>query len=375
MSSTGTSIQRVAPFVGAALGLAILALAAYVFVGSSGFGYDFSAYVRAAGRLAAGQALYVPGTVEAYAAGRYEDLYLYSPPPAIALLPLTGLNLHDATVIWLVARIILLVGACLILPVRRSVRLSLVGIAALSFPVLYDLNLGNVSIVLFALAAVAWRWLDTPVSTIAMAAAIVVRPPMALVGLWWLARGRFQQVIWLAVTCAVLFLLSLPFVGLQAWLDFATILRGLGGITGGEHNLSLADSVRALEIGDAVASLLRPAGYLIAAGLTVYAARRRDRDVGFVTTMMAVSLFAPFLHPHYLVALLLPAALLADRGWTWGLVLPLLLWIPLTGLVSGDLLPLLALASCILPLALPAPTGGDQIATSSLGRTVRTAPS
>jgi hypothetical protein len=37
---------------------------------------------------------------------------------------------------------------------------------------------------------------------------------------------------------------------------------------------------------------------------------------------------SPFIHPHYLVLLLLPAALLAERGHWWGLLLPLAGWLP-----------------------------------------------
>ena len=37
---------------------------------------------------------------------------------------------------------------------------------------------------------------------------------------------------------------------------------------------------------------------------------------------------SPFIHPHYLVLLLLPAALLADRGRGWAIALPLVGWLP-----------------------------------------------
>jgi hypothetical protein len=66
--------------------------------------------------------------------------------------------------------------------------------------------------------------------------------------------------------------------------------------------------------------------------------------VAFVVTAMATLLTAPFMHPHYLVMLLLPAALLADRGRYWGLALPLLGWLP------GDSLPLVALGTLLILL-------------------------
>ncbi|MGZ6271978.1 MAG: hypothetical protein ACXWPJ_07910, partial [Candidatus Limnocylindrales bacterium] len=74
---------------------------------------------------------------------------------------------------------------------------------------------------------------------------------------------------------------------------------------------------------------------------------RRDRATGFVMTVMASLLLAPLLWVHYLVALILPAALLAARGYRWAILLPLLGWLP------EPLLALAALAGTFLPL-LPA---------------------
>jgi hypothetical protein len=44
----------------------------------------------------------------------------------------------------------------------------------------------------------------------------------------------------------------------------------------------------------------------------------------------------------------LPAALLAARGRSWGLALPLLAWLP------GPILPLVALGGCWAPMLAPA---------------------
>ena len=50
-------------------------------------------------------------------------------------------------------RIVALAAACWLLPVSRPIRLAVLGTTALSDPALLDVNLGNVSIVVFLLAA------------------------------------------------------------------------------------------------------------------------------------------------------------------------------------------------------------------------------
>jgi hypothetical protein len=89
--------------------------------------------------------------------------------------------------------------------------------------------------------------------------------------------------------------------------------------------------------------------------------------VAFVVTTTASVLTAPFLHPHYLVMLLLPAALLADRGRYWGLVLPLLGWLP------SELLPLVVLGTVVI-LLLPMPErAGERRPTAPMSVTAATA--
>ena len=70
---------------------------------------------------------------------------------------------------------------------------------------------------------------------------------------------------------------------------------------------------------------------------------RFDRETSFMVTIGATLLLAPLLWDHYLAALILPAAFLAQRGRLWGLGLPLLAWLP------PEVLPLLAVAGTFVP--------------------------
>ncbi|HEY5437034.1 MAG TPA: hypothetical protein VIK13_17535, partial [Candidatus Limnocylindrales bacterium] len=75
-------MTRLLPWLLAAVGVAVLVVSAFMFIGSTGFGYDYMAYDAAARRLAAGLPLYPPGTASAYNSGAYSGLYLYAPPLA-----------------------------------------------------------------------------------------------------------------------------------------------------------------------------------------------------------------------------------------------------------------------------------------------------
>ena len=121
----------------------MLLLAARSFVGSSGFAYDFGAYDSAARRILAGEPLYPPGAAEAYNSGDYAGLYLYPPPPAVAMVPLAVLPAQVAALAWFWLRLALLALGAALLPVPALARGAVLAVAAVSFPVWYDLNLGN----------------------------------------------------------------------------------------------------------------------------------------------------------------------------------------------------------------------------------------
>ena len=346
MANSRAALTRLAPIVLGAFGLVMLLLAARSFIGSAGFGYDFDAYYAAARRLATGEPLYPPGLAEAYNSGSYAGLYLYPPPPALSFVPLTGATEDLATSVWLWLRIGLLVGAAALLPVSALARGALLAVAAISFPVWYDLNLGNVSIVLFALSAVIWRFRDGPAGALALALAGVVRYPFGIVLVGWVAGRRWRSVAWTIGAGLVISAATLPFVGIQGWQDYLGVVAALRDVSAGPHNLSLANTAHAIGLPgpDAVYAGI---GVAMALGATVFAAVRRDRETAVVVSLTATILFFPFFHPHYLVQLLIPAALLAGRGQWWGLALPLLGWLP------GEVMAPIAIVATLAPLLPP----------------------
>jgi Glycosyltransferase family 87 len=332
------------PLVAAGLGLLILVVAWVAFQGSEGFAYDFAAYHAAARRVLAGDPLYLPGTVDAYRAGEFEGLYLYPPPVAIAFTPLALFPFDTAAAIWFALRVLLLGVGCAILPVSRSARLATFAIAAVSFPVLFDLNLGNVSVVIFALAAVGWALGDHPVASVAHAVLVLLRLPFAAFGLLWAFQRRWRMVVQTAIAGLVIAVASSLVLGFDANREYIAILLGLPDVSSGEHNFSFKSIALDAGLDPVVANVFLLAGVLVGVAAIGFAAVRRDGDTAFVVTAVATLLTAPFLHPHYLVILLLPAALLFDRLSPIAIGLPLLGWLP------GPVMPLAVLGVLALLL-------------------------
>ena len=341
-----TAIALALGVTGAVLLLAALA----VFSASSGYGYDLGAYLSAAARVAAGGTPYQPQTLNGPFNPGPPGLYLYPPPLAVLLAAVTRLATPVVEAGWWILRVGLLVVGCAALPVPRWVRGAVLLVLAVSYPTLIDLNLGNVSLLVLVVSCLTWRWLDRPAGGRLTALALAVRPTLVVVPLWWLARRQWQALAWTVGSGVALVVLTLPLVGLGAYADYLTVVRNLSNVTGVTHNVDLASAALLLGLGPGI---VRPAlvlQYALGVG-AVALALRQDREAGFVMVTVASLLLAPLIWVHYLVVLALPAALLAARGYRWGVLLPLLGWLP------EPVLPLVAIAGAYLPLLVGGPEG------------------
>lgn len=341
------AVGRALPIVLASFGSLALLVFAFGDAGDFGRGYDFRAYWNAGARFLATGTLYDPATV----AGPFRPgpfgLYLYPPPLGVLLLTLQPLGLQTATTVWSIVHIALLALACAVLPVERSTRIAVFGTTALSYPALVDVNLGNVSILVLVLAAIGWRWFDRPVGSAAIAAAVALRSPMAIVLVWQFARRRWRAVAWTVGAGLAMILATVPVVGIAGYLEYFKVLGNLSDITGVPKNVDLGSGALALGASPELANVALFGGYALAVGAIVLSSRR-DGEVGFVTTVSATLLLSPLLWDHYLVLLALPAALLASRGWRFAAGLPLLAWLP------PIMMPLVAIIGTVGPLLAPA---------------------
>ena len=348
--------ERLVLFVASVL--AVLGLLGFLFhlswfMRTEAWAFDLEAYLDAARRLARGDvaigfSIYDPDALLGpFRPGPYK-LFLYSPPFAVAMLPFTAISIDSAAVAWYVGRVALFGVACAVMPVRPSIRLFTFAIATLTNPVIGDLNLGNVSVLVTSLLAITWRWLDRVAGCVALALAMTVRPILGLVLIWSLLRRRWWPVLWTIAAGLAIVLLSLPFVGIQTYQDYFTVLRNVYDVTGQDNNRDVGSLVLRVGGGPLLASIALYAGFAVGVGAMLLSLRY-DRQTGFMVTIGATLLLSPLLWDHYLTTLLLTGAFLAQRGRLWGLGLPLLAW------VTGPMTPLLALAATVLPFLVRRP--------------------
>lgn len=367
VGDVGAALQRpgvvradAAAWALALVGAATLAAALVVFQGSRGAAYDFTAYFDAARRLAAGQPLYQPVTQAGPFAPGPGGLYLYPPPLAVALLALVPLAPSAAALAWQVLHVLALVAACALVPVRHTVRLAAFGVTALSLPTLLDLNLGNVSLFVLLAGAAVWRWRTHlrggALAGVAATLAIAVRPPVGILLAWWAGQRRRAPLAGAVLAGVALIVGSAVLAGPAAWPAYARLLLNLRGAGPTSSDVGLAAVAARAGVPEPLPTVLFAVGVLLAL-VAVVVASRRDEEAGLVAALAATPLVVPLLWPHYLVLLVLPGALLAERGRRWGLLLPLLGWLP------GPFLPLLALAGCWGPVLV---TGADAVRRAHL---------
>lgn len=345
------------PLLLAGLALALagglwLALGLLSLPGSDSWGYDLEAYLAAARRLAEGGSLYQPETLSGpFRPGPY-GLYLYAPPLGIAVTPLVPLAPEVSSGLWYAAHVVALLAACALMPVRWSVRLVGFAVGAFSYAVTRDLALGNVSVLLLPPVAAAWRWLDRPLGQIAQAVAISVRPTLGLLLLWQLLRRQWRAVAWTIAAGLALVVMSLPFVGISGYLDYLSVLRNMNEVSGVTFNRDLGSVALELGADQRGATVALLGGYAIAGG-AVLLSLRRDREIGFMVTLMASLLLSPLLWDHYLSMLLVPAVFLAGRGHRWALLLPLASWLPAIATGWTWLYPAVVIVAMLLPFMAP----------------------
>ena len=114
---------------------------------------------------------------------------------------------------------------------------------------------------------------------------------MGVIWLWWIVRRQWVAVLWTVLGGAAIFLASLPFIGLDPWLQFVTVLRNISDVNGVLRNLGLGSTALSLGLSEPVANLALIGGYVLALG-AILLSLRRDREIGFSVTLMATLLLS-----------------------------------------------------------------------------------
>ncbi len=301
-----------------------------VFTTQIQWGYDFSAYWAAGWQLLHGFSIYTTDQLRGPYAPQQQYLYLYPPPLAAAVSPISFLIPGDYRVaawVWAgLGAVILVAGTW---AVARSVGLFeriraasglgpwILIVAVFCFPpVVGELVLGNVHILLFGLFAIAWLGLRRGDRTgerwagIAIGIATIIKVFPALIVVWFVLTGRRRAAWWAAIGGLAAIMIALPLTGLESWLDFRAALFNLSAPS--DTTDTLAPTVwLAGYIGFGLARLIVTG---VALAILAFTARRLPTRRGFVVAVLLSVLIAPALYHHYLAILVLPFLLLLPEA-------------------------------------------------------------
>lgn len=320
--------------IAVSLGSAVLALAV---TPADLLGYDYAAYLEAARRLAAGEALYDLSVSETGGFG----FFYYPPPFAAVMIPFLVLPAAIGPWAWAGLLYAAFVGGTLVMPVRRNVRWLVVLVFGLSWPFVYSLKLGQVGPLLVLTFALGWRWLDQPVrlgATIAVGTLIKLQP--ALLVAWALVTRRWQAALVGVLVIGLAALAVVPVVGIGAWLDFLTLVFRVSQPVTTAHNFAPGAVLYQLGLPLGVGTAAQLASTVAALIVIGWAWLRRGPAAGYLATVVASQLVSPILWDHYAIILALPVAFLLERGHRWAVAVPLVLAWPLIGVTPAILYPM-----------------------------------
>jgi alpha-1,2-mannosyltransferase len=290
-------------------------------------GYDYTCYEGAARHILDGLPIY--DNTFSIAVGTCPGTYTYPPPFAVALVPWLVFGGLSA-VLWCLAMAACFIAGLALLPVRRDVRLAMLVMAALDWPLLYAIKLGQVEPILFLSFAAAWRWLDRP-GVVGFAAAVgaLVKVQPGLVAIWAVATRRYRAAAAAAIWAVALAGAAALVTGPGTWVAYADLIRGLSGTFSTAHNFAPGAVAHMAGASDAIATAVQAASVLAAVVSLVAAWRWAPAVASLQVAFLVSQLLSSPLRDHYAALLLLPTAWLLERGRLWAVAFPLVGWISL----------------------------------------------
>jgi alpha-1,2-mannosyltransferase len=313
---------------------------------------DFSYYWTAGSQLLHGLPIYSAEQLAGPYVPEDQTGFLYPPAFAVLMLPFAALFPTDPRAAgWLWAAIGAVILVASVWAVVRAEGLDhrfewlprprpLWFVAAALFlpTVIAELSVGNVHLEILGLLSLAWllvregergggrrrdaRWEWLAGAAVGAAAMLKVFPGVLL--LWFVATRRWRAAAGVIVGAGVLAALSLPFTGLQPWLDYPRVLANMGLVLDVHDSVSPTMWLTPVLGFDVARWLVTLAGV----ALLVWAARARSTVVGFAIAVVVAVVIAPSVFHHYLSVLVLPLLLaLAGGVPVWLVALSyLLMW-------------------------------------------------
>lgn len=293
-------------------------------------GDDLRLVVDAAGRIVAGQPLYV--TVTADAPLRAESLfYSYPPPVAQSFVPVSGLPFGLILSAWCGCAVAGLFAVARSLGRRvRDVVLPVMSLAPYTLPFAIALLFGNLDawfpfsfgLVLLAVDGSRTRSRTAAIGGAALGAMSVAKIFPASLALWLVLRATVERrssmsgavVLFAGLACLGIVGVSLVVDGTAPWIAYVDFLRSVAGTTDivNPGNIGPASQFALLlDLDDAQARTLQVFVTLAALAVTIAAARLiRDPVTSFGWATVASFVILPVTWVHYPVALI-PVAIAA----------------------------------------------------------------
>jgi hypothetical protein len=329
--------------VRAAYAIALIAAVgwAYLFLSVSAsngtLGYDFEAYRLAVEHLRAGQSMYDLG---ATSMGEF-GLFFYPPPFALLVLPFALIPGDVGVLVWTWLLIGTSLAAIAILPVSTRTRYLVLLLAAVSWPLIYAIKLGQVGSLLLLLFALTWRWLDRPWAFgVATGLGTVIKLQPGLVIAWAVVTGRRRAAaVGIAVFLVLAALITIG-AGTQPWLDWLAVLGNVSRPVLAENDQGIGRQAFLAGVPEAAATIIHYANVAAVIVVTFIAVQRATPVASFMAVVVASQFVSPVLWDHYALLLLLPVAWLLDRGRLWAALVPLATAIFLVGITPGIAYPI-----------------------------------
>jgi len=299
-----------------------IGVVSWIAIAQAGKGFvaeDFVAYDSAARRWLGGGSLYDPRAIDFGAPGAF----FYPPPFAILLLPFALLPVDVAIWVWLGTLVLGSLAAFALMPVSRAIRVAMVMLATVSWPMVYAIKLGQVGPLLMLLVVIGWRSLDSP-GRFGVAAALgaITKIQPIILTVWAVLAGRLRAAAVSVAILAGLSILATIAMGPPVWLDFAqTLLHASSTIP--VHDVGVERVLLDAGFPEMVARSVQAVHIVVAAAVIGSSVRLASPTGSFLAFAVGSQLLSVVLWDHYALILLVPVAWLLSRGVIWAAVIPL----------------------------------------------------
>jgi hypothetical protein len=265
---------------------------------------------------------------------------VYPAPANLAVVPLSLMPYWVAGVVFTILSVGAMVLALWLLDVRDW---RCYGLALISWPFIYGLELGTLGPLIVLGVAIMWRWREHLWPPAVALASIVIAKifPFPLAA-WLLITRRYRQLLLAVVLAAAVTLVAWAGLGFAGLTEYPSMLSNLSFIQEGR-----SDSLVAALLAAGLSARAAQAVALVAAGGLLAMAWRLARTEdgqrrAFGLAVMAALTASPIVWDHYLVLLFVPVALLTPSYSG--------LWlIPLAGPIVLTLSALIAPLGRVLP--------------------------